>query len=62
MGSRKRLILRELKKWNKDNIISNEQFEILSKKYKNDYIDWQPIIRAIMIIGIIMVAAGFISI
>ncbi|WP_295161597.1 DUF2157 domain-containing protein [uncultured Brachyspira sp.] len=61
MGSRKRLILRELKKWNKDNIISNEQFEILSKKYKNDYIDWQPIIRAIMIIGIIMVAAGFIS-
>lgn len=47
MGSRNKFILKELKKWNKDNIITDEQFEILSKKYKYDYIDWQTIIRAI---------------
>lgn len=61
MGSRNKFILKELKKWNKDNIITDEQFEILSKKYKYDYIDWQTIIRAIMITGIIMVSIGFIS-
>ncbi|MEI0517240.1 DUF2157 domain-containing protein [Brachyspira murdochii] len=61
MSSKKRFILRELKKWNKDNIITDEQFKILSNKYDNDYIDFQPIIRAIMITGIIMVSIGFIS-
>ena len=61
MSSKKRFILRELKKWNKDNIITEEQFKILSNKYKDDYIDFQPIIRAIMITGIIMVSIGFIS-
>ena len=61
MSSKKRFILRELKKWNKDNIITDEQFKILSNKYKDDYIDFQPIIRAIMITGIIMVSIGFIS-
>lgn len=61
MGSRNKFILKELKKWNKDNIVTDEQFEILSKKYKYDYIDWQTIIRAIMITGIIMVSIGFIS-
>ena len=61
MSSKKRFILRELKKWNKDNIITDEQFKILSNKYKDDYIDFQPTIRAIMITGIIMVSIGFIS-
>ena len=61
MASRNKFILKELKKWNKDNIITDEQLEILSKKYRDDYIDWQPIIRAIMIIGIFMVSIGFIS-
>ncbi|WP_300370147.1 DUF2157 domain-containing protein [Brachyspira sp.] len=60
MGSKNKFILKELKKWNKENIISDKQLEILSKKYKNDYIDWQPIIKSIMIVGIIMVAIGFI--
>ncbi|EKV57507.1 hypothetical protein A966_05151 [Brachyspira hampsonii 30446] len=61
MGSKNRFLLKELKKWNKDNIITNEQFEILSKMYRDNYIDWQPIIKAIMITGIIMVAIGFIA-
>ena len=61
MSSKNRFILKELKKWNKDNIITDEQFETLSKKYKDDYINWQPIIRAIMITGIVMVSFGFIS-
>ncbi|WP_297206719.1 DUF2157 domain-containing protein [uncultured Brachyspira sp.] len=61
MSSKNRFILKELKKWNKDNIITDEQFETLSKKYKDDYINWQPIIRAIMITGIVMVSLGFIS-
>ncbi|MEI0603180.1 DUF2157 domain-containing protein [Brachyspira alvinipulli] len=61
MSSKNRFILKELKKWNKDNLITNEQLEILSKKYKDDYINWQPIIRAIMITGIVMVSLGFIS-
>ncbi|OEJ14818.1 DUF2157 domain-containing protein [Brachyspira hampsonii] len=61
MGSKKRFLLKELKKWNKDNLITNEQFEVLSKMYRDDYIDWQPIIKAIMITGIIMVAIGFIA-
>ncbi|PTY40964.1 DUF2157 domain-containing protein [Brachyspira hampsonii] len=61
MGSKNRFLLKELKKWNKDNIITNEQFEILSKMYRDDYIDWQPIIKAIMITGIIMVSIGFIA-
>ena len=61
MGSKNRFLLRELKKWNKDNIITDEQFETLSKRYRNDYIDWQPIIKAIMITGIVMVAIGFIA-
>ncbi|WP_295158143.1 DUF2157 domain-containing protein [uncultured Brachyspira sp.] len=61
MGSRNKFILKELKKWNKDNIITNEQLEILSKKYKDDYIDWHIIIRSIMISGIIMVSIAFIS-
>ena len=61
MSSKNKFILKELKKWNKDNIITNEQLEILSKKYRDDYINWQPIIRAIMITGIIMVSLGFIS-
>ena len=61
MSSKNRFILKELKKWNKDNIITDEQFETLSKKYKDDYINWQPIIRAIMITGIVMVSLGFVS-
>ncbi len=61
MGSRNKFILKELKKWNKDNIITNEQLEILSKKYKDDYIDWHIIIKSIMISGIIMVSIAFIS-
>ncbi|KLI50820.1 DUF2157 domain-containing protein [Brachyspira hyodysenteriae] len=61
MGSKNRFLLKELKKWNKDNLITDEQFEILSKKYQDDYIDWQPIIKAIMITGIIMVSIGFIA-
>ncbi len=61
MGSKNRYLLKELKKWNKDNIITDEQFEILSKRYKDDYIDWQPIIKAIMIMGIVMVSIGFIA-
>ncbi len=61
MGSRNKFILKELKKWNKANIITNEQLEILSKKYKDDYIDWHIIIRSIMISGIIMVSIAFIS-
>lgn len=61
MGSKNKFILKELKKWNKDNIITNEQLEILSKKYKDDYIDWHIIIRSIMISGIIMVSIAFIS-
>lgn len=61
MGSKNRFLLKELKKWNKDNLITDEQLEILSKKYQDDYIDWQPIIKAIMITGIIMVSIGFIA-
>lgn len=61
MGSKNRFLLRELKKWNKDNLITDDQFETLSKRYRDDYIDWQPIIKAIMITGIIMVAIGFIA-
>lgn len=61
MGSRNKFILKELKKWNKANIITNEQLEILSKKYKDDYIDWHIIIKSIMISGIIMVSIAFIS-
>ena len=56
MSSKNKFILKELKKWNKDNIITNEQLEILSKKYRDDYINWQPIIRAIKITVIIMVS------
>ncbi|CRF34140.1 membrane protein [Brachyspira suanatina] len=61
MGSKNRFLLKELKKWNKDNIITDEQFETLSKRYIDDYIDWQPIIKAIMITGIVMVSIGFIA-
>ena len=61
MGSKNRFLLRELKKWKKDNLITDEQFETLSKRYRDDYIDWQPIIKAIMITGIIMVSIGFIA-
>ena len=61
MSSKNRFLLKELKKWNKDNLITNEQFETLSKMYRDDYINWQPIIKAIMITGIAMVSIGFIS-
>ncbi len=61
MGRKNRFLLKELKKWQKDNLITDEQFETLSKRYRDDYIDWQPIIKAIMITGIIMVAIGFIA-
>ena len=61
MGRKNRFLLKELKKWQKDNLITDEQFETLSKRYRDDYIDWQPIIKAIMITGIVMVAVGFIA-
>ena len=61
MGRKNRFLLKELKKWQKDNLITDEQFETLSKRYRDDYIDWQPIIKAIMITGIIMVSIGFIA-
>ena len=61
MRRKNRFLLKELKKWQKDNLITDEQFETLSKRYRDDYIDWQPIIKAIMITGIIMVAIGFIA-
>ena len=49
MGRKNRFLLKELKKWQKDNLITDEQFETLSKRYRDDYIDWQPIIKAIRI-------------
>ena len=61
MSSKNRFLLKELKKWNKDNLITNEQLETLSKMYRDDYINWQPIIKAIMVTGIVMVSIGFIS-
>ena len=61
MSSKNRFLLKELKKLKKDNLITNEQLETLSKMYRDDYINWQPIIKAIMITGIVMVSIGFIS-
>lgn len=55
MKSKERFILKEIKKWYKDSLISEEQLKTLSSKYNNNiYLDWQPIIKSIMITGIVV--------
>ncbi|WP_157144322.1 DUF2157 domain-containing protein [Brachyspira pilosicoli] len=62
MSSKERFILKEIKKWYKDNLISEEQLKTLSSKYSNNiYLNWQPIIKSIMITGIVLVMIGFIA-
>ena len=62
MSSKERFILKEIKKWYKDSLISEEQLKTLSSKYSNNiYLNWQPIIKSIMITGIVLVMIGFIA-
>ena len=62
MSSKERFILKEIKKWYKDTLISEEQLKTLSSKYSNNiYLNWQPIIKSIMITGIVLVMIGFIA-
>lgn len=62
MSSKERFILKEIKKWYKDSLISEEQLKTLSSKYNNNiYLNWQPIIKSIMITGIVLVMIGFIA-
>lgn len=62
MSSKERFILKEIKKWYKNSLISEEQLKTLSSKYSNNiYLNWQPIIKSIMITGIVLVMIGFIA-
>ncbi|AFR71868.1 integral membrane protein [Brachyspira pilosicoli B2904] len=62
MSSKERFILKEIKKWYKDSLISEEQLKTLSSKYSNNiYLNWQPIIKSIMVTGIVLVMIGFIA-
>lgn len=62
MSSKERFILKEIKKWYKDSLISEEQLKTLSSKYSNNiYLNWQPIIKSIMITGIVLVMIGFMA-
>ena len=62
MSSKERFILKEIKKWYKDSLIYEEQLKTLSSKYSNNiYLNWQPIIKSIMITGIVLVMIGFIA-